>query len=344
MIFVTGGTGLVGSHLLFRLAENGYLVKALVRDKKSIERARKTFNIYTPNPEKIIDRIEWVEGDIIDYNSFHSYLNDIQFAFHAAAVVSFDQANKNLLLKNNIEGTENIAKACMQHNVEKLCHVSSIAAIGTGINGAATDENCIWTNDGNVSVYSQSKYYSEEIIWKYQKLGLRTVIVNPSVILGPGDIYSGSTALFGTVLKGLKFYTPGIAGFVDVRDVADIMIKLTNSTISGERFILNSENVSYKDLFSMIANSMNKKAPYIKVTPIMGKMAWRISAVKSFLTGTEALITKETVASSFKKRFFSNEKVLESLKKIDSQGKEYRFIPIKQSIDDSCRAILKLQQ
>ena len=185
------------------------------------------------------------------------------------------------------------------------------------------------------SWYSKTKTMAEMEAWRGYTEGLDTVIVNPSVILGPGKWDSGSPRFFRTSFKGLKFYTKGTTGFVDVRDVVQIMIKLMNSTISGERFILNAANMSFKDIFGKIASELGVKAPYINAGPFLTTLGWRFELVKYILTGIPPVITKQSARTSHKIQKYSAKKIEERLnctfRPIDNTIKEVAEIFLKES-------------
>ena len=211
--------------------------------------------------------------------------------------------------------------------------MSSVAAIGHSAEGIISDESMIWTPSKSHSAYSISKFHSEMEVWRGIEEGLQAVIVNPSVIIGPGNWDKSSTALFSSIYKGLKFYPSGSTGFVDVRDVAKAMLMLMESDISGERFILNASEMKYKDVFQIIASSLNKSAPNIAVKRSLAEIGWRTEWLKSFILRTNPQITRETVASGFNNSAFSNKKIVEKL--------DFKFIPVEQSIRDTGALLLK---
>lgn len=326
MILVTGGTGLVGSHLLYELVQKGQNVRALVRDVKKTDLVQKIFSYYSPNAQKLIEKIDWVIGDILDLSSLQDAFEDITEVFHCAAIVSFEGKNKNEIIRINSEGTANIVNLGLEFNIKKLCHVSSIASLGDALNGELTDENSKWIASKNRSAYSVSKYKSEMEVWRGIQEGLHAVIVNPSVILGPGFWNNGSGSLFATAAKGMKYYTLGGTGFVDVRDVAKVMVKLMDSEITNERFILNSENLIYKDLFGLIADETGAKKPKKNATHNLLKLAATLDGLAGLLGIKKRELTKDIVRSSLSVSKYSNRKIREAL--------NYEFIPINQSIKD----------
>ena len=226
MIFVTGGTGLVGAHLLYELTLAGHNVKALKRKTSNLQQVVKTFSYYTQNPDELFARIEWVDGDILDYFAIENLLKGVTEIYHCAAIVSFDPKERKKMISNNVEGTANLVNAAIENGVKKFCHVSSVAALGLVENGAMITEETNWVPSKKVSGYSESKFFSEAEIWRGMEEGLDAVIVNPSIILGPANWDTGSAKMFKTVWDGMKFFTRGITGFIDVKDVVRAMILL----------------------------------------------------------------------------------------------------------------------
>ena len=318
MILVTGATGLVGSHLLYELLKEEKKVKALKRQTSDTGQVLKTFGFYTNEPEKLFSRIEWVDGDVSDLESLEMAFEDVDRVYHTAAIISMDSADSAEMKKINIEGTTNIVNLCLEKKISKLCYVSSVAAIGN-----RTAPNKI--------TYSSTKFNAEMEVWRGMAEGLEAVIVNPSIIIGPGVRGKGSMAMFDKIAKGLKFYTRGVTGYVDVRDVVKAMIILMESEIKGEKFILNSENLSYKEIFEMIAQALDKPSPNIYANRFMTGLVWRLDYLKSKLTGATHIITKETAEIAHRKTLFSNEKVREAV------GMEFRVI--KESVEETARRL-----
>lgn len=326
MVFVTGGTGLVGAHLLFQLSKNGYKIKALVRNPEKIKRIKHIFSYYTDNPNPLLDNIEWIKGDILDPAAYFDALKDVHTVYHCAAMVSFDKKDKSELLKTNIEGTANIVNASLEQNIKKMCFVSSIATMGDSPDGMAVTEENYWVPSKNRSTYAISKYKSEMEIWRGIQEGLNAVIVNPSVVLGPGFWDSGSGLIFTKAAKGMLFYTTGSTGFVDVRDVVYAMIKLSESSISNQRFILNGGNIVYKDLLEKISTAVSVRKPTIEATRPMLNIARRVDGLLGNLGIKKRELTKDIVKSSYSKSEYSSQKIKELLK--------MNFIPVQKTIDE----------
>jgi dihydroflavonol-4-reductase len=332
MIFVTGGTGLLGSHLLLELAGSSKKIRALKRNSGDTGKVLKVFSYHVPNPEELFRKIEWAEGDLLDSGSLEDALEGVTEIYHAGAIVSFSRGDHKIMLKVNTEGTANLVNLALEKKVEKFCFVSSIATLGRAENGKLTDEETHWIISGKNSVYSISKYGAEREVWRGIEEGLNAVIVNPSVILGPG-FWNGSSGLFRLAWEGLKFYTLGVNGYVDVRDVAKVMTQVMNRNLFGQRYILSSENVTYQQFFTYIANYFNKPAPSINVPPVLSHIAWRYEALRCFLTNRQPEITKEMANTSVQKYRYNNEKIRKAL--------GYQFIPVEDSIRDTCRIFLR---
>lgn len=332
MNFITGGTGLLGSHLLYDLLNKGEKVRALKRSSSDISQVKKIFSYYSNESTDLFNRIEWVDGDMLDYNSIKDALAGIDHVYHCAAIVSFDPQKRNQIIHDNVDGTAHIVNACIEQQIKKYCQVSSVAAIGrTGLSGSVTEEGK-WLDSKNKSAYAISKHLSEMEVWRGIAEGLDAVIVNPSIILGPGKWEEGSSKIFSGIYNGLRFYTKGIMGYVDVRDVSNVMISLMESQVSGNRYIINSENLSYEQVFKMVASDLGVRIPDIYARKWMSELGWRLDRVKEIITGKPALLTKETARASHKKSEFSNQKIIKEL--------DFKFIQPKQSIKDISKIFL----
>ena len=331
MIFVTGGTGLVGSHLLFDLLSSGEKVKALKRPQSDILNVRKVFGYYSANAEMLFNKIEWCEGDLTDYDSLLDALDGIDKVYHCAAAVSFNACDKALLFSSNVEGTANMVNAALECKIKKLCYVSSVATLGK--NDKFITEETDWKSSPENSAYSVSKYAAEREVWRASEEGLNVIVVNPSTIIGPGNWNNGSSALFKKAFDGISYYTDGVTGFIGVRDVCKLMIELTNSNYKNERFILNSENISYKEFFTYVNRCFGHSAPFIKITVFLSAIIWRIEKLKGFVSNKNRLITRETASLANKKSHYSNSKVTNLL--------TFQFTPIQSVIKEVCSIYLR---
>ncbi|MFN8265725.1 MAG: NAD-dependent epimerase/dehydratase family protein [Chitinophagaceae bacterium] len=319
MIFVTGGAGLVGAALLKQLVQsNQGPVKALYRS-----------NMPVTLTEEEKSRVEWIKGDVLDTGLLDEVLKDCKQVYHSAAVVSFHKSRRENMYRINIEGTANIVNACLNNQVEKLVHVSSVAALGRIRKGETVNENTKWSEETNNSHYGKTKYLSELEVWRGMSEGLNAAIVNPSIIIGEAPWETGSMAIFKKAWEEFPYYTTGSTGYVDAKDVAAAMIALMNSNITAERFILCNEHRSFKDLLTLIATHFNKKPPYKKPAKWMMDLIWRIEAVKSKISGKEPLLTKETVKTSQSATLYDHSKIKKALP-------GFEFTPLNETVERSC--------
>lgn len=320
MILVTGGTGFIGSFLLRELVSRGEHVRATKRPSSSIDLA-----------DAVKDQVEWVDADLLDLPSleaaFHLPRNGEEkplHVYHSAAIVSHLSKDSERMMRTNVEGTANIVNLCLAHGARKLLHVSSIAALGRTLRHESLDEASEWSNSRYNSPYGLSKFRSEREVWRGIGEGLNAVVVNPSIVLGPGPWERGSGRMFSIVNNGLKFYPPSATGFVDVRDVVSCMVALMNSNISGQRFIINAENRTMRDAFAMIARSLGKRPPAFKAGRTTVELALAYERVRS-LTGRYPRYTRALARNSRTSYEYDSSKITETL--------DFRFRDLQETIE-----------
>ncbi|MFZ4261811.1 NAD-dependent epimerase/dehydratase family protein [Sphingobacterium sp. HJSM2_6] len=301
MILVTGGTGFLGSTLLQNLIDTGQSVIAIKR-----------FNSHIPEQLKSSSLIQWVDAEITDYFALAEIFPQIKQVYHCAAKVSYQKVDAAEMFNTNIQGTKHIVNLCIKH-AARLVHVSSIAALGTNKLGLPVKETDKWETLGKIANYSKSKYESEMEVWRGIEEGLEAVIINPSVIMGVGFVMNGSRKIFDLVQKGNKIYTAGSVGIVDVQDVVRVMIQLMHSPIRSERFIVNAENISNKDLLIKISQLMKKPEPRILASAALLSIAWRLSKLISLVNGKKPTITAENAQAANTKLMFDNSKIIQTL-------------------------------
>lgn len=320
MILVTGATGFLGSEVAKQLVQQGQSIRCIKRSTSVIPPILLPYN----------NKIEWVEADLLDIFALEDALESVTQVYNCAAWVSLKQRDKKPMIYTNVTGTANLVNLCLLKKC-RLVHVSSIAAIGQAKPGELITEKHHFDRDLETDGYAISKLESEMEVWRGVAEGLDAVIVNPSIIIGPNAGTEGSGALFKTVRKGLKFYTDGGMGFVDAEDVARCMIALMNSDISGERFIINAENRSYKDIVTEIAYCFGKKAPANLAKPWMMEAAWRGSKLLSAITGKAPAIDKVSAQAATVTKRFDNSKVKKAA------GVEFK--PLSVSVKEICGAL-----
>jgi len=327
LILITGGNGLVGSHLVRQLFNQGHQLRVLRRHSSD-----------TTLLEEYGRRIEWVEGDILDVMSLERAFAGVTHVVHAAAVVSFLPKERDNMYAVNVTGTANVVNVALMAGVQKMLYVSSIAALGRPSPHQMSkdtvtyiDEDQKWEESPLNSHYGKSKYLAELEVWRGAAEGLPVLVVCPSMILGEGDWKRSSTQLFKYVFDEKKYYTEGLINYVDVKDVVQIIAQLLFSDLQNERFILNAGHTTYENLFEKMAKSFNKKAPYKPVTSFMAAIIWRIEALRSWLTGSRPLITRETAQTSRNQIVYKNKKIVDAL--------NVEFTPLDQSINRICKAL-----
>jgi nucleoside-diphosphate-sugar epimerase len=306
-ILVTGGTGLVGAHLLYTLCESEQTVRAIYRPNSDLEKVRQVFKYY--KNEALFDKVEWIMADLLDIPQLNKAMQGVTQVYHCAAVVSFRKKDDDIMYKTNVEGTANMVNLSLNHKVDKFCYVSSIATLEKSPNNDVITEQSYWSSEYNNYGYSVSKNGGELEVWRGSQEGLNVVIVNPGVILGSGFWGANTGKFFSNAAKNFKFYTKGTTGFVGVWDVVKAMKLLMNSHLTNERYILVSENKSFQEVLTSIALHMKTKPPYIEVKPWMSEIAWRVNLLITTLFKTTPLITKQSARSAHNQHVYSTKKI-----------------------------------
>jgi dihydroflavonol-4-reductase len=300
MILVTGGTGLVGSHLLYFLLKENTTVRAIHRKGSDLQSVKKVFALYTSEVDSLFKKIEWVEADITDIPQLSEAFKNITKVYHSAAFINFNPSKYKVLKKANVEGTANIVNLCLANEVEKLCYVSSVSTFGSMLNNQLISEETPWNPDEKNNVYGITKYGAKM---------LDVVIVNPGIILGISPGGGGSSTIIALGAKGIPFYPSGAMGIVDVVDVVRAMILLMNSETKNEQFILVGENISYKEFLSKVAQRFGKKPPSKKLSKnfmvFLSGMDW----LSNKLFNTKRRIVKATVRSMFTTSLYDSSKI-----------------------------------
>jgi len=313
MILVTGGTGLVGSHLLYRLVSINEAVRAIYRNERKLQQVKDVFATYRSDYASLFNAIEWVQADILDIPSLTEAFKNVTYVYHCAAFVSFEPDKYHGLRKTNIEGTANIVNFCISNNVEKLCYVSSIATLGEPVNNELITEETNWDPENDNSIYAITKYGAEIEVWRGTQEGLDVVIVNPGVILGAGIWKFGTGNLFKKAHKGLKYYTSGTIGLVAVEDVVTIMTDLMKGVIVNERFVLVAENWTYKQFLQTLALAVNAKKPEKMASLFLLSIAWKFDWLRHKLFGKRRQLTKNLATSLTTETYYDSEKLKSAL-------------------------------
>ncbi|WP_295712843.1 NAD-dependent epimerase/dehydratase family protein [Mucilaginibacter sp.] len=320
MILITGATGFLGAELAKLLAKSGARIRCTKRTTSTIP------NLLVP----FQGQIEWINADLLDIFALENALEGVTQVYHCAAWVSLKAADKEPMINTNVTGTANLVNLCTEKGI-RMVHVSSIAAIGLAKPGELTTENHHLEQSTENDGYAISKLESEMEVWRGIAEGLDAVIVNPSLIIGASAGKEGSGALFETIRKGLKFYTSGSIGFVDVEDVAKCMTGLMNSNITAERYIITAENHTYEAITTAAAHGFGIKPPAILAKPWLMEIGWRGAAVWAALTGGDPAIDKTSAQAASVTREFDNSKIKKAI------GIEFK--PISKTVKEICEAL-----
>ena len=321
MIFVTGATGFLGSYLVKNLISNGETVRALKRSTSNF----KLLGDFAKD-------VNWVEGDVLDIPSLENAMDGAEKVYHCAGIFAAGrEREKGMAI--NAEGTANVFNIALDKKVKKLVHVSSTIALGLPLNGQVIDENYYVPTDKLMFDYFKSKRQAELEAWRAHAEGLEVVIVNPGGLLGAGMWSTEPLNTFQVVYNGLSFYTEGSNAFADVRDASEIMVRLMNSEVNGERFILISENIPIKDYLNRVADELKVKRPKYRLTNTLGQLAWRYEGIKSIFTGTKPSFTKDDLTIARIPFQYSNSKVVEVT--------GFKFRPLAQTIHDTALSFLE---
>ncbi len=329
MLVVTGANGFLGAYVVCALLQKGFQVKALKRPGAAMSEFNDISGWELGSRSPLLEKLVWADADLTDIQSLDEAFEGAERVFHCAARISFE-GGYGEMLKVNAEGTANVVNACLKAKVGKLVYASSTAALGRTDGNAVITEETQWSDDDNNTWYAKTKHLAELEVWRGMEEGLQAVIVNPGIILGAGKWDKGSCRLFGNIHKGFRFYTRGVNGFVGVKDVAAAMLMLSESRISGQRYLLVSENRTYEDIFRMMAGCMGKKAPQFEIRRSYVRwLKWPLRLYR--LVNPRSTVTEETMRTSVKEHRYDSDKI--------QNETGFRFTPVEKVISEACKVI-----
>lgn len=323
MILVTGGTGLIGAHLLLKLSQSEENIKAIYRNEAKLSFIKNFFS--SEESVSLFDKIEWIHADITDIPALETAFKNVTHVYHCAGLISFDPSAYRQLRKTNIEGTANIVNLCIANNIKKLCYLSSIATLGDKVTQGPIDETTYWNPEAENNLYAITKYGAEMEVWRGTQEGLPVIILNPGVVFGEGFKDAPSNAFFKMMKKGISYYPPGSTAFVDVKNVVDALIKGMQTNIINERFIVVGTNTSYKKTLDTIAEALNKKKPSKGLAKWQLSLLWRLDWFVALFPGRNRKLTKNAANSLITNTTYSNTKVKEQL--------NIEFIPLEDTVN-----------
>ena len=303
MILVTGATGFVGRNLILSLSKKRDNLIGQFRREKKLEETRLFF--ISKNKEEVFDRIIWRKADITNFSEVESLFDDVIQVYHCAAYVSMAFYKTSYLNLVNITGTTYIVDNSIKKKIKKLCFISSIAAIGEGTKEEIT-EDTQWNPEVDKTPYSYSKYGSEMEVWRASQEGVPVVILNPGIIIG------NDSQIQKIIKNKFNFYTSGVSGFVTVEDVVKAAIGLMQEKIKNERFILVSENISFKDFVNYF--SKKNKNYSIRIPKSILYLTWFIESFLSHLRIKNKFLTKALINNLYSKNYYNGNKICGYLK------------------------------
>ena len=322
MILVTGANGLLGAYLTKELLKQGFRVRGLRRINSDLSLLGEAAS-----------KVEWIIGDVLDVVSLEVAMKDIEQVYHCAAIISFTSAEVNKMMKTNIEGTANVMNAALHAGVKRVLHVSSVAAFGLHKADVMIDEQTVYVERKDMIHYYRSKQMAEREAWRAQAEGLNVVLANPGTIIGAGKWDMEPNSVFRDIYAGLPFYTTGVVGFVDVRDVVSALITIMQHGESGDQYIVSAENLSFEEFLASVAQALGVRKPFLPANNILVKLAVCFEWIKSKLTGRRALLTAEMARIANMKFHFSNNKIKTRL--------GVKFRPMQETIHDTAQAFLQ---
>jgi nucleoside-diphosphate-sugar epimerase len=321
-ILVTGATGFLGRHLVSGILAAGWEVRALVRNASGRDLS-------------YLAGAEIAEGDVLDVASVEKALDGVEQVVHAAAVVSFWRKKRAEMRKANVEGTANVVNCALEAGIQRLVHISSNGVFG-GPPGLTIDESWRKPPGKGHSYYGKTKYYAEMEVYRAESEGLPMVMLNPGVVIGPGDWQAGPPKIFSVVYKGLRFYNRGGTSLVAVEDVVSAAILgLEGKLTEGERYLMVAETLPQKEFLGVVAEALGKKPPSVLLPAWVSLAVGYISEGIAFFTGKEPVISLETMKSATRTTHYNS-------RKIEAAG--LLFTPIREAIRRTAAAFLQDQR
>ena len=337
-VLVTGGTGFLGAYLLYHLLKEDKPVKALKRPDSSFYHLKLAFEFlgkeegYSREQSAAeLDKIEWVEAELLDTDMIRSTLSDVDTIYHSAAKVSFNPKETESILATNYEGTANLVNMAIEKGVTYFHHVSSVSSLER-----KPDQ---WINESLTrfpkkfpTIYGESKFRGEREAWRGYAEGLKGVIINPAVIIGPGSLDRGAGDLFKQFMKGMSFYPEGGNAYVDARDVVECLLKLRDKPEAYQnRYIIVSETLPMRSVMNRIAEAFNVKKPVFKANLFMSLSLAYAEKMKSAITGSAPLLTPELAKMGTNSYYYDTSGLHEQI--------NHKFRPVEETIDLTCRFI-----
>lgn len=250
---VTGGTGFVGAHVARTLLEQGHKARILRRASSPLTALEG------------LD-VERAIGDVTDPGSLLNAMAGCDWIFHVAAVADYWRADKAQMYRVNVEGTRNVLDAAQKAGVRRVILTSSGAAVGLRIDGAPADETVAFNQDPARFPYGHSKFQAEQVALEAAARGQEVVILNPAVVIGPGDIHQISGSLIIELARRhVPALPPGSITLIDVRDVAAAHLTAAQFGRPGERYLLGAESMTWLAMAQLTGDVIGVPPPRLVI-------------------------------------------------------------------------------
>lgn len=272
---VTGSTGLIGSMVVRQLLKDGADVRVTVRESSD-----------TRNIDGL--DVERVHGDTRDRESMKAALKGCDTLYHVAAYFAHWSLDKDLFYKVNVEGTKNTLEEALARGVEKVVYTSTSNTIGSHGAGNFVNEDAQFNGWETGDHYAISKYLAEIEAGKLYEKGLPVVMVNPTLVIGIGDLKpTPSGKLIVDILnRQMPGYIDGAINIIDVEDVARGHLLAAKKGRVGERYILGNENVTVGDFFKLVAEIGGVKPPRLR-------LPYPVALISAYVFAAQARVTRK---------------------------------------------------
>ncbi len=300
---VTGATGLIGSAIVRMLVARGEDVRILRREQSPL-------GLLGENTE----RVEHVVGDVTDHFTLEEAVEGVDHVYHVAALIG-TKRDFDRMLRINVGGTAAIVDAALESGVRRLVHTSSIAALGRSEHPSGViDETAVWQESRANSAYAVSKHLSDLEVYRGIAEGLDAVMVNPSLVFGVGRAGQNTRLVIDRIRsRAIPGIPVGGNNVVDVLDVADGHLRAMERGRTGERYILGSENLMWKEIMETIADVFGVAPPRFRLHPSIATTVAAIVETLAFVFRFRPLITFENVRQAARVYRYSNEKAVREL-------------------------------
>lgn len=320
--FLTGGTGLLGTYFLVQALEQGHSVTAIYRSEEAKQITNKVFASLGSSILEKYSTVNWVKANLLNPLELDELILPHYTIVHCAGMVSFLPSDEQEMYKSNFVATQNLVNVCIEKGVKKFIHISSVSTLCKELE--IRDETSFQRPAKGAGFYGKSKYLAEMEVWRGMQEGLNACILSPSIILGAHDWNKGSSKMFKVAHKGLLFYTQGKTGFIDVSDVAKAILIVAETQTKQKRYCLNAENIYYKDFFEKIHLAFGKAMPKYRAGKFLTALYWRFQWLKSKITNSAPLVTKESANTAHSIRLFDGNSFANEF--------DFSYTPIDQSV------------